>query len=289
MGAVRVELEPPATSGWSPNTSRPRRRRLSTTAFSAGVLALASCGGGQETTPDDALAAVAATCADEKATLAAAPAPVDDAAEEQFRTAHLAAVRSVLGATRDALEHVEDPALTRMERTLDGGFPILQGGWTARTTAAQTLGSLDRLDGHASDAGVAECGAAAWRVVDWETIYARHAGERPAEAAFVTEIEQLCASTLTFTSLGETGAVGAAAAQATARSGLADLLRGLRDVVPPESSQSTFFSFLGAAAELQQTIPDVPSAVQDPDAVQTRIAAAAADAQAAAEALGISC
>jgi len=270
--------------------SRPIGRRLPTTTFAAGVLALAACGGGgEESSPEDALAAIAETCAEATTTFAAAPAPVDDADEDRFREAHQAARAAVLAAARDALEHVEDPALARMERTLDAGFPILQGGWTAKTTAAQTLGSLDRLDEQATAAGLPECGAAVWRVADWEAVYARHAGERLSEEAFVAEIEQLCASTLTFTTLGEPGAVGAAVAAVTARTGLTDFVRALRDVVPPEPVQPAFFTLLGAATQLQDAIPAVPSAVTDADAAQARVELAAAEAQAAADALGVAC
>lgn len=249
-------------------------------ALAASLVPLTACGGSTTASPEEVKAGVAEVCTTAAATLAAAPAPLTDADEQLFRAVNQEAAMTVLTATRSALKKTSDEALTRMERTMDGGFPILQGAWTLKSIAVRTLGTIDRLDVHATAAGLPSCGAAAWRVSDWEAIYARHAGERPSAEQFVAQVEDVCASTLQVTALGQTGVVGDVIAQSSAKRAIADFLRAADEIVPPEQMQSTYFSLLGAVHELDGLGTGASS---------ERIAALIDDFDAATSALGVTC
>lgn len=271
-----------------------RRRSLLGALVMMAVLGAAACGGGGPVSSEAAVAKVAKSCAAAAAAFSAAPAPVTAADEEKFRAASDTAVRSVLSEVRSVLKGVDDPALERSEldmvrSTIDGGFPGLIGAWTPAATAARTLATIDRLEIHMRAAGVPECGASAWRASDWEVIYGRHAGERPTVEQFVSQVEEMCDSMLVTVPIGFTGAVEDVLATDAARRGRARLANALKDVVPPEDLQSTFFAFAGAVGEFDRVIPSVTPPVARQAVVRERGEAALVAALDAAERLGVRC
>jgi hypothetical protein len=260
---------------------------------------------------------LADACAQARASVAAAPAPVDDDAEAVFVDASRQAASAVGRVAQDLAGRGDDATIADMAWQLHR-FPAGAGGDRALASAQEASAAIIRLDRFAERLQIPECRAAIWRPDAWRALADRR-GDRLREGAFRRRMDRLCAGTFPDPSLladgtplldaltahanprgGSQGASEGPRTQLIARlstlsgrgSETAQFLRDFSDgqpqIRPPEDLEGEYLALLAAFQNIESAVPRAMPR-HPPAAVRERVGAALDELQGAWGALDITC
>lgn len=287
------------------------RRRLPAIAGSAVLAAmLAACGDG----PPNVAEALADGCTDARGLFAVAPTPVDADADAAFIEASREATQTAADVADNQAARGDDRTIAELAWQLHR-FPTATSADEVLGVAHEAQAAIVRIEGFAQTLQVHECGAATWRPADWRIMAGRHA-DRPNDAAFRRQLDQLCAETFPdpFALADDLPLLNALVADTPARDGspdevkarviarlntvttgpseaarfIRDFSSGLPQIRPSANLEREYIALLAAFMGLDSAVPRaMPN--DPPPEVRERVNAALDDLQNAWEALEITC
>lgn len=245
--------------------------------------ALTSCGGDSAPT-----LTVDAACRAAAAAFAESPGPgATEAEQTAFLDVAQQAVEAAAFPIRDRAGAGDGWALKELARLLDS-FPRLAGFWSIEEIAWLSRATVVRIDEVATELGEPACGAATFRLADWEALTDTLTPPAADDATYLQGLGDLCAETIGAFSLSSTtGSVGAAMNWTGAQRALSDFRLHVGELVPSAALADAHLELLVAAQSVDALLPDVATTI-DGERL-TRIQAALERMGAALAASGVTC